>query len=199
MFHDSRPVKPRQTAVRRQIDICLGLELPYSGRQRNLMSSQPTVAVMGLGLMGRQMAGRLLEAGFALTVYNRSTERAAELAGKGERVASTPKERAAGAQIVISMLSDDPASRASWLGPDGALAGAASETLLIECSTVSVGWIRELGSAAASQNIELIDAPVTGSRPQAAAGQLVFLVGGEPAALERARPVLSVMGRDMIH
>jgi 3-hydroxyisobutyrate dehydrogenase len=95
------------------------------------------------------------------------------------------------------MLADDTASRALWLGSDGALAGAAPGALLIECSTVTPGWIEEL--AAAANGFDLLDAPVTGSRPQAAAGQLSFLVGGSAAALERARPVLTVMSKEILH
>jgi 3-hydroxyisobutyrate dehydrogenase len=163
------------------------------------MAVHPSVAFLGLGAMGAGMASRLLDAGSPLTVYNRSPERAEAFRHKGARIATTPKEAAAGARIIIAMVADDAASRALWLGPTGALAGAGTDTLLIECSTLSVSWIRELGTLAARQNLELLDAPVTGSKPQAAAGELVFLVGGASEALELARPLLSVMGRDVIH
>jgi 3-hydroxyisobutyrate dehydrogenase len=161
--------------------------------------SQSRIAFLGLGLMGSGMAGRLIGAGFPLTVFNRNAARAGPLVDKGAQLAASPREAAAGAEIIISMLADNAASRAVWLGPDGALAGAAPGTLLIESSTLSVGWVRELAAIAARQKLELIDAPVTGSRPHAAAGELVFLVGGTAEALQRARPVLSVMGRDIVH
>jgi 3-hydroxyisobutyrate dehydrogenase len=163
------------------------------------MSQKPSIAFMGLGIMGSGMAGRLLDAGFPLTVYNRSRERSAPLEAKGARVAATPREAGDGAEIIISMVADDAASRALWLGPTGALSSAKSGTLLIESSTVSVGWIGELGAAAAQKKLEILDAPVTGSRGAAAAGQLVFLIGGESTALQRAMPVFSVMGRDTMH
>jgi 3-hydroxyisobutyrate dehydrogenase len=161
--------------------------------------SKPTVALMGLGLMGSGMARNLLAAGFPLTVYNRTPGKAAPLADAGARVASSPRDAAAGAEIVISMVSDDAASRAVWLGDDGALAGAEAGALFIESSTVTVEWVRELAGRVAERGFELLDAPVTGSKPQAAEGQLLFLVGGSEHALEHARPVLSVMSRDIVH
>jgi 3-hydroxyisobutyrate dehydrogenase len=157
------------------------------------------VAVLGLGLMGTGMAGRLLEKGFDVTVYNRNPDKAAPLAERGAKMASTPREAVHGALYVISMVADDNASRSIWLGENGALAGAIPGANLIESSTVSPPWIRELGIAALAQKCELIDAPVTGSKPQAAAGQLLFLVGGSERALERCRPVLAAMSRDIVH
>jgi 3-hydroxyisobutyrate dehydrogenase len=161
--------------------------------------SKPRVTVMGLGLMGAGMAGRALAAGFPLAVYNRNREKARRLAEAGAFVANTPKEAAARSEVVISMLADDVASRAVWLGEDGALAGAAPGSILVESSTLTVKWIRELAAAATQRECELLDAPVTGSRPQAASGELLFLVGGSEKALTAARPVLSVLGRDAIH
>jgi len=149
--------------------------------------------------MGTGMAARLLGAGFPLIVFNRNRERAAPLAKIGARVAGNAREAAAGAEIVIAMLADDAASRAVWLGDDGALAGAGAGTLLIESSTLSVAWVKELANLATARKSELLDAPVTGSRPQAAAGELNFLVGGSDAAVARARPALDVMGRQVIH
>jgi 3-hydroxyisobutyrate dehydrogenase len=160
---------------------------------------KPNVALMGLGLMGSGMARNLLAAGFPLTVYNRTPEKAAPLADAGARVATSPRDAAAGAEIVISMVSDDAASRAVWLGDDGALAGAEPGALLIESSTVTAEWVRELAGRAAERGFELLDAPVTGSKPQAAEGKLLFLVGGSESALERARPVLAAMSRDIVH
>jgi 3-hydroxyisobutyrate dehydrogenase len=97
------------------------------------------------------------------------------------------------------MVADDAASRAVWRGEHGALAGAASGNVLVESSTLSVGWIEELAAEAASRGCELLDAPVTGSKIHAASGEICFLVGGSAAALETARPVLSVMSRAIVH
>jgi 3-hydroxyisobutyrate dehydrogenase len=161
--------------------------------------SKPLVAFFGLGIMGSGMARRLLGAAFPLTVYNRSPEKAAAIAAQGAKPAAAPRDAAAGAEILVSMVADDEASRSLWLGDQGALAAAAKGALLVECSTLSVGWVRELAAAATARGCELLDAPVTGSRNQAASGELNFLVGGSAAALERARPVLSAMGRSISH
>ena len=161
--------------------------------------SKPTVAVLGLGLMGGGMAGRLLAGGFPVVVYNRSADKAAALAKAGARVANSPREAASGAQIIISMLADDVASRNVWMGDNGALSSVSIGAVLIESSTVSVGWIRELSAAASDKHCSLLDAPVTGSKPQAAAGELTFLVGGTEAALETARPALAAMSRSIVH
>lgn len=159
----------------------------------------PSIAFLGLGLMGTGMARRLLAANFPLSVYNRNADKSAPFAAAGARVAASPHDAAASADIVISMLADDKASRALWLGDQGALGGTKSGTVLVECSTVSVGWVKDLAAAAAARGCELIDAPVTGSKPQAAAGELTFLVGGTAATLEKIRPALAVMSRAIIH
>jgi 3-hydroxyisobutyrate dehydrogenase len=161
--------------------------------------SKPRIAFLGLGTMGAGMAGRLLSAGFPLSVYNRNAERAKPYAERGASLASSPREAASHADIVISMVADDIASRDVWLGPNGALAGTKSGAVLIESSTLSVGWIKELATSASRANCELLDAPVTGTKPHAESGQLLFLVGGSPKTLDSVRPVLSILGRDAIH
>lgn len=160
----------------------------------------PRVAFLGLGLMGAGMAGRLAGAGFSLAVYNRDAAKARSLAALGARVAATPAEAAAGAELIFSMVADDAAARAVWLGDAGALAAASRGAVLVECSTVSVGWIRELDAAAQARGagLAVLDAPVTGSRPHAAAGELAFLVGGPAEALAKARPALAAMGRAVL-
>lgn len=157
------------------------------------------VAVLGLGLMGSGMTRNLLAAGMEVSVYNRTRERAEPLREEGARVARTPKEAAEGADVVISMVADDDASRSVWMGDDGALAGAPKGAIFIESSTTTVEWVRELAEAARQGGFDFLDAPVTGSKVQAAAGELLFLVGGSPEVLERARPVLSAMSREIVH
>ena len=162
--------------------------------------TKPRVAILGLGLMGAGMAGRVLTAGFPLAVYNRNPEKTAPFAKAGAFVARTPRDAAARADIIISMLADDNASRAVWLDNDwGALAAAAPGTWLVESSTARVAWIHELAAAARQHKCELLDAPVTGSKPQAASGELLFLVGGSAEALAAVRPVLAVMSRELLH
>lgn len=161
--------------------------------------NSPRVALLGLGIMGSGMAGRLLAAGFPLTVYNRSREKAVPLAAAGARVAASPREAAAEADIVFSMVADDAASRAMWLGENGALAGARRGAVLVESSTLTVAWVAELAAAVAGRGAEFVDAPVTGSKNAAAAGELNFLVGGSDVALATIRPALLAMGRNVIH
>src|SRR6266446_81325 len=161
--------------------------------------SKPRVAMLGLGIMGSGMAGRVLSADFSLTVYNRNREKAAPFEKARAFVASSPREAAGRAEIIISIVADDAASRAVWLGEDGALAGASRGSVLIESSTLTVAWVKELAAAAAHRGCDLLDAPVTGTKPHAAAGELLFLVGGSASALATARPVLSVLSRDIVH
>jgi 3-hydroxyisobutyrate dehydrogenase len=161
--------------------------------------TKPSVAFLGLGLMGSGMAHRLLSAGFPLTVYNRNREKCVPFESAGAHVAGTPREAASRAQIVFSMVADDPASRNIWLGENGALAGVASNSLLIECSTLTGEWIHKLAAEATKRNCKFLDAPVTGSKPQAASGELLFLVGGSSDALEYAKPAFAVLSRDTIH
>jgi 3-hydroxyisobutyrate dehydrogenase len=161
--------------------------------------SKPRVAFLGLGIMGAGMARRILDAGFPLSVFNRNPAKAAPLASAGAAVASSPGQAASSADVIISMVADDPAARAVWLGADGALAAASPGAVCIESSTATVGWVRELAKAAAARGCEFLDAPVTGSRSHAAAGELRFLVGGAPAALERVTPVLAAMGKTITH
>ena len=161
--------------------------------------SKPHVAVLGLGIMGTGMAARILSAGFPLSVYNRNPARAGALVDAGAHLASNAREAASRADVVISMVADDAASREVWLGENGALAGANRGSILVESSTLSVGWVKELAALATQHGCELLDAPVTGTKPHAESGQLLFLVGGSATALETARPVLSVLSRDAIH
>lgn len=164
-----------------------------------MQTAKPRVALLGLGTMGSGMAGRLLVGKFKTTVYNRSREKCERFAERGAKVAKSPREAAENAEVIISMVTDDPASRDVWLGKDGALAGVAEGSLLVECSTLSVQWIQELSRIAAQHKCDLVDAPVTGSKPQAAAGELLFLTGGSTGAVEKARPIFSVMGRGVVH
>jgi 3-hydroxyisobutyrate dehydrogenase len=161
--------------------------------------SLPTIAFFGLGTMGGGMTRRLLGAGYALTVWNRNRAKAEPLLAAGARVANTPREAAVGADVIISMVADDAASRGVWLGADGALAGAKRGAILIESSTLTVEWVKELAAAAKTRECELVDAPVTGTKPHAAAGELNFYVGASAATLEGIRPVLQPMAKTINH
>jgi 3-hydroxyisobutyrate dehydrogenase len=161
--------------------------------------SKPRIAFLGLGIMGSGMARRLLTNGFPLTVFNRNAEKAKPFAAEGARVAGSPHEAAAQADFIVSMVADDVAARSLWLGENGALAAARPGTVCIECSTVTVNWVRELATAAALKKCEFLDAPVTGSKMQAASGELCFIVGGDSATLEKVRPVLAAMSKAVVH
>ncbi|HSV00762.1 MAG TPA: NAD(P)-dependent oxidoreductase [Roseiarcus sp.] len=155
------------------------------------------VAILGLGIMGAGMAANWLAKGFAVSVWNRTAAKAQALAGKGAKAAATPREAATGADFIFAMVADDDASRAVWLGADGALAGANSGAIGVESSTLTPDWIRELARQAQAKGVGFLDAPVGGSRPAAEAGELRFFVGGDPRTFEAARPVLTAVGTKM--
>jgi 3-hydroxyisobutyrate dehydrogenase len=157
------------------------------------------ISFLGLGLMGTAMARRLVDHGFELTVWNRNARRADALVELGATLAATPAAAARGAEAVIAMLADDEAARDVWLGDRGALAAMDPGTLAIDSSTLTVGCMRELGAHAAARGVSFLDAPVTGSKPQAEQGALNFLVGGDVDAIERATPLFKAMGRGQVH
>src|SRR6202453_3455304 len=157
------------------------------------------IALLGLGLMGSGMAARLLDAGYPLSVWNRTPDKAKALADRGAKIAKSPREAAAAADVVISMLADVVVCRDVWLGRGEAILGAAPGTILVESSTVTVEWIEELDRASKEHGCELVDAPVTGSKAQAETGQLLFLAGGSADPVNKITPVLKAMGRDVVH
>jgi 3-hydroxyisobutyrate dehydrogenase len=156
------------------------------------------VAVLGLGIMGAGMARQLIDRGFDVTVWNRNVARTAAFEA-GARVAGTPAQAAAEADVVLAMLADDDASRSVWLGDRGALAAMRESAVAIESGTLTVEWIQELAAAAHDRGIGFLDAPVTGSKVHAETGALSFLVGGHRELLERVRPVLAAMSKSITH
>jgi 3-hydroxyisobutyrate dehydrogenase len=160
---------------------------------------KPSIALLGLGTMGRGMAANLLKAGFPLTVWNRTKAKAESLAHTSAVVADSPAEAARNSSVVLAMLADDAASRAAWLGQEGALAAMPSGSIAIECSTLSPDWIRALHEAVTHSCLRMAEAPVTGSRTQAEAGQLNFLVGAEHETLNAVTPILQCMSKEIVH
>lgn len=159
-----------------------------------------TIAVLGLGAMGARMAARLLEAGFLVRVYNRTAARGDVLAARGATICVSPRDAATGSDIVLSMVRDDEASEAVWLEPErGALIGMSDEAIGVESSTLSPAWIAKLASAFGARGIPLVDAPVVGTRPQADAGSLVFLVGGDADAVGNLDAAFEAMGSAVHH
>lgn len=145
------------------------------------------------------MARHLLKAGFPITVFNRDRAKAAPIEGLGARVAGSPKEAVRDASFVVAMVADDTASRAVWLGENGAIHGVAPGAVCIDSSTLSVGWVKELAAALGQRGAAFLDAPVTGSKAQAHSGELNFFVGGDETALEKARPVFAAMAKNVTH
>ena len=157
------------------------------------------VTFLGLGAMGSRMALNLINAGYDVCVWNRSFEHTSPLVKKGARTASSPRTASNDADLVISMVRDDEASKEIWLNQDtGALAGMKTGAIAVECSTLSLGWIKELHKHTHDKGIALLDAPVAGSRPQAESAQLIFLVGGDQPIFDQAKPILAAMG-SVIH
>ncbi len=184
-------------ARRTDIDVCL--------HQHHLQANTPptmaTIAFLGLGAMGQRMVRRLLDVGHSVYVYNRTASRADMLVEAGAHRAETPREAAAQAEIVISMVTDNEASKHIWLDPStGAVNGLQEGSIAIECSTLTPEWARELSEVlTTSSGVAFIDAPVVGTRPHAEKGILTFLLGGNAATLDAVREVLGVMGQTIHH
>jgi 3-hydroxyisobutyrate dehydrogenase len=154
-----------------------------------------TIAFIGLGAMGAEMAQNLAQAGYALRVYNRSPQRMQPLVAAGASACASPAEAARGAAFVVSMVADDQATRQVMLGSDGVVAAAAPGTVIIDSSTNTPAMAREAAAAAKARGLHYLDAPVSGSIAQARGRELVFMVGGEADGLAMAVPVLEAMGR----
>jgi 3-hydroxyisobutyrate dehydrogenase-like beta-hydroxyacid dehydrogenase len=157
------------------------------------------IGFIGLGRMGHGMAGRYLDAGFSVAVWNRSKAKAEDLIARGARWASSPADAADGADAVVTMVADDAASHAVWLGKDGAASKMKAGSLAIECSTVSHQHALDMARELRGRGLIYIDCPVTGLPQAAASGKLTLLVGAEAADLDRAKPYLAPIGDVVRH
>ncbi|MBO6719233.1 MAG: NAD(P)-dependent oxidoreductase [Rhizobiaceae bacterium] len=157
------------------------------------------IACLGMGAMGSRMAARLLAAGHEVAVWNRTARAAQLLAASGGRPAASPAEAARDADIVLSMVRDDDASRIVWTGDDGAQAAMRADAIAVECSTLSLGWVRELSEKMSEVARQFLDAPVAGSRPQAESGELIFLVGGCSEAFAAGALIFDCLGKTAHH
>jgi 3-hydroxyisobutyrate dehydrogenase-like beta-hydroxyacid dehydrogenase len=163
------------------------------------VSGSLRVAVVGTGRMGSAMVGRLAGSGHKVIVYNRTPSRAqAVAAAHGLLVASTPRDAASAADVVVVSLADDAAVRAAYLGPDGLVAGLRTGTVVADTSTVDPETIRTLGAAIATTGATLVDTPVSGSVSTVQSGQLLVMAGGDVTALDRARPALDAFASRII-
>jgi 3-hydroxyisobutyrate dehydrogenase/2-hydroxy-3-oxopropionate reductase len=157
-----------------------------------------TVAFLGLGVMGGPMAGHLAKAGHSVTVYNRTPAKAQAWAaefGPPGRHAATPREAAAGADIVFCCVGNDDDLRSVVLGGDGAFAGMKKGAVLVDHTTASADVARELSKAAQALGLYFIDAPVSGGQAGAQNGALTVMCGGDAAAFERIKPVAMAFSR----
>ena len=154
---------------------------------------------VGLGAMGSRLARRLLAAGHQVVGWNRSPDKTRDLVAAGLTLAKSPRAAAEGVEAVFTMVTDDAALRAVALGDDGVIAGLGAGGTLVEMSTVSPVVVREVGEAAAARGATVLDVPVSGSTITVEQGQASFIVGGDPAALERVRPWLLAMGTAVTH
>lgn len=157
------------------------------------------IAFIGLGNMGAPMARNLVRAGFKVSVYDISLPAVRALAEESARAAGSAADAVQGADVVISMLPANQHVRDLYLGSGGVLEAARGDALLVDCSTIAPEVSKEIAAAAAARGLAMLDAPVSGGTGGAAAGTLTFIVGGEAEALERARPVLEAMGKNIFH
>ena len=154
------------------------------------------VAFLGLGVMGYPMAGHLARAGHAVTVYNRTAAKAADwAAAHGGAHAPTPREAAAGADVVCACVGNDDDLRSVALGPDGAFAGMKPGAVFVDHTTASAEVARELHAAARQQGLHFIDAPVSGGQAGAVNGVLTVMCGGDAEPFAAARPVVMAYAR----
>jgi 3-hydroxyisobutyrate dehydrogenase-like beta-hydroxyacid dehydrogenase len=155
----------------------------------------PTVGLIGLGLMGKPMGRNLLKAGFPLVVWNRTAFKAEDLVKEGAKLAASPREAAAQADVLVTIVSDPPALEEVVFGPDGALEGFRRGSVFVDSSTISPDLARREAAACAERGVDFLDAPVTGGTWGAEKGELVFMVGGKAEVFERTKPVFEAMGK----
>jgi 3-hydroxyisobutyrate dehydrogenase len=162
--------------------------------------SDARIAFCGLGIMGGPMAANLARAGYELSVYTRTGEKAEAFAAEhGARAAATPREAAEGASVVITMVPDAPEVEEVLLGEQGAVHGLGDGGLAIDMSTIAPTAARAIGERLGADGAAFLEAPVSGSRPKAEDGTLTIMVGGEDGDFERARPLFDVMGERIVH
>ena len=149
--------------------------------------------------MGHGMAGRYVDAGFQVALWNRSRAKADDLIARGARWATAPGDAAVDADAVVTMVADDEVSRSVWLGKDGAAGAMKPGALAIECSTVSYRHALDMSRELGARGLTYIDCPVTGLPNTAASGELTLLVGADPADLEKARPFLTPISSTVRH
>lgn len=159
------------------------------------MASKPSVGYLGMGIMGSAMAGRLLEAGFPTTIWNRSRGKCEELEAKGAKVADTPKALVEACDLVFACTSDPESAKAVVFGENGVLAGITAGKRFVDMSTVDEETSKEISAAVLAKGGRFLEAPVSGSKGPALQGQLVILTAGDKALQEEAQPCFDILGK----
>lgn len=163
------------------------------------IGSQSKIGFIGLGLMGKPMALNLVKAGFAVTVWNRTASRADELVSAGAKLAASPREVTADADLLITIVSDPPALEEVLWGANGAMQSLRRGSTYVDSSTVSPDLAQKIAAACTERGVRFLDAPVTGGDWGAKKGELIFMAGGDAATLAEAEPVLKVLGKKWFH
>jgi len=158
-----------------------------------------TLGFIGLGTMGTPMVRNLLKGGYAVTVWARRREAIEPLAAAGAIAADSPADVAAGSDIIMTMVTDTTAVEEVVLGEHGIASGARPGSLVVDHSTIAPDGARRITSALTAHGVEMLDAPVSGGSAAAEAGTLAIMIGGSPAAVERAKPVLSAYAKTIVH
>lgn len=157
------------------------------------------IGFIGLGIMGKPMAGHLIQAGYPVTVWNRTPSKTADLVQAGARQGTSPKDVAAQSDITVIMVADTPDVRQVVLGADGVIEGARRGGVVVDMSTISPVATREIAEALAARGIEMLDAPVSGGEKGAIDATLSIMVGGKPEIFERVLPAFQRMGKNIVH
>ncbi len=165
----------------------------------NFQQDQPQLGFIGLGHMGSHMVERLISAGYHVTVYDRTQDKAQLIAQRGAIVADTPKDLAGSCNVIMSCVTNDSALEAVMSGSDGALNGVREGNIIIDMSTVSPNTSRRIYEDAKGKGVPMLDAAVSGSVPQVEQGQLLIFVGGERGIYEQCRPILDVLGKQSFY
>ena len=157
------------------------------------------IGFIGLGIMGRPMAGHLADAGYAVTVWNRTRSKMTPLAERGATPGESPKDVAARSDITITMVADTPDVLDVILGPEGVLHGVRRGSVVVDMSTISPVATREIAHQLRERGVEMLDAPVSGGEKGASDATLSIMVGGKPEVFERVLPVFQKMGKAIVH
>jgi 3-hydroxyisobutyrate dehydrogenase len=165
----------------------------------NDMTIKPKIGFIGIGKMGSRMCVRLLEAGYSVSVYARSREKAGDLEKKGAGWAESPRKLASDCQVLMTSVSDDKAIEAVMFGETGALAGAGPGKVFIDLSTIYPATSQKISEAARELGVSMLDAPVSGSTPQAEQGTLLVMIGGNPKIFEQHQALLSHLGKEVVY